>query len=102
MRLQLNDHLTNHLRKLPESGMGFQLVDIRLKNGKELHSISAFNCEEIELPSRYPSISSNDIEKIQLSRTEPYIALDRHGEHGANYATLNNPMLYFDKDETKS
>ena len=33
MRLQLKDHLTNHLRKLPESGMGFQLVDIRLKNG---------------------------------------------------------------------
>ena len=33
MRLQLKEHWVNYLRKLPESGMGYQRVDVYLKNG---------------------------------------------------------------------
>ena len=60
MRLPLKQHWANYLCKLPESGMGYQRVDIRLKDGSEV--------EELEWPSTRPTISSDDIAKIQLSR----------------------------------
>ena len=70
MILQLKEHWVNYLCILPESGMGYQRVDVYLKNGREIQGIVVFNAEEMEWPSTYPSISSDDIEKIQLSRND--------------------------------
>ena len=68
MRLPLKQHWANYLCKLPESGMGYQRVDIRLKDGSEVEGVFVFNAEELEWPSTRPTISSDDIAKIQLSR----------------------------------
>ena len=48
MRLQLEEHWVNYLCKLPESGMGYQWVDVCLKNGKEVQGVVVFNAEEME------------------------------------------------------
>ena len=48
--------------------MGYQRVDVCLKDGSEVQGVVVFNAEEMEWPSTYPSISSDDIAKIQLSR----------------------------------
>ena len=50
--------------------MGYQRVDVCLKNGREIQGVVVFNAEEMEWLSTYPSISSDDIEKIQLSRND--------------------------------
>ena len=34
----------------PESGMGYQRVDVRLTNNREIKDAVVFNAEEIELP----------------------------------------------------
>ena len=68
MRLHLKEHWVDYLCRLPESGMGYQRVDVRLKDGGEVQGVVVFNAEEMEWPSTYPSISSDDIAKIQLSR----------------------------------
>ena len=35
---------------MPESGMGYQRVDIRLADGRELRDVMVFNAEELEIP----------------------------------------------------
>ncbi|MEO8087872.1 MAG: hypothetical protein ABI763_13695 [Bacteroidota bacterium] len=65
MKLKLTDEQMNQMLKLPEQGMGYHVVDIKLKNGTVLS-------ERIILDSRYvqlnqdEKISAFDIETIQL------------------------------------
>jgi hypothetical protein len=35
----------------PESGMGYQRVDVRLANNRQINDVIVLNAEEIELPS---------------------------------------------------
>jgi len=51
MRVKLDPRLTKRLLQMPESGMGYQRVDLRLSDGRELKNVLAFNAEEVELPS---------------------------------------------------
>ena len=50
MRVKLEQRWIKRLLKLPESGMGYQRVDLRLADGRELKNVLAFNAEEVELP----------------------------------------------------
>ena len=70
MRLQLEDRWVNYLCRLPEYEMGYQQVDVQLKDGSEIEDIFVFNAEELEWPSAHPSITSDDIAKIQLSQRD--------------------------------
>ena len=49
MRIKLAKRWTKRLLQLPETGMGYQRVDLRLADGRELKNVLAFNAEEIEL-----------------------------------------------------
>lgn len=51
MRVKLEERWTRRLLRLPESGMGYQRVDLRLSDGRELKNVLAFNAEEVEIPS---------------------------------------------------
>ena len=53
MRIKLDPCWTKRLLELPESGMGYQRVDIRFANGRELKDVAVFNAEEVELPDEF-------------------------------------------------
>ncbi len=53
MHLKLEQQWTERLLKLPESGMGYQRVDIRFANGRKLEDVMVFNAQEFELPDEF-------------------------------------------------
>jgi hypothetical protein len=65
--LKLTDSFTNSLINLPESGMGYQLVKIFLKNGNVLTRHKVINSELLMLEEN-ENIAINDIDKIELEK----------------------------------
>ena len=65
MHLRLDDHWVEYLRRLPESGMGYQLVDVRLRDGRRFDSVPVYNSEEMVLPGS-AAVGQGDIEQIRL------------------------------------
>ncbi len=56
----------NKLVSLPESGMGYQIVDIVLKDQRVISKVVILNAEIVMLPG-YENITENDIAEIELS-----------------------------------
>lgn len=50
MRIVLGPALVKKLVGLPESGMGYQIVDLILSDGRKLRNVIVFNSEEVEVP----------------------------------------------------
>lgn len=65
--LKLTDSFINVLINLPESGMGYQLVKVILKNGEVLHRHKVLNSELLMLDES-ENITVKDIEKIELEK----------------------------------
>ncbi len=61
MRVKLEKRWTKRLLELPESGMGYQRVDVRLVDGRELKDLLVFNAEEIEVPSDFAKAEIEDV-----------------------------------------
>jgi len=47
--------------QLPESGMGYQRVDIRFAGDRIVSDVMVFNAEEIELPEEFARLPITDI-----------------------------------------
>lgn len=62
MRIKLEQRWTRRLLQLPESGMGYQRVDLRLADGRELKNVLAFNAEEVELPDECANAKIEDVQ----------------------------------------
>ncbi len=67
MRQKLYKKWSVFLLNLPESGMGYQRIDLFFADGSVLHDIVAYNAEEIEIPSQY---SNKEITKIQIHKNK--------------------------------
>ena len=65
MRIRLERGWTEKLLKLPESGMGYQRVDITLEDGRKLSNVVVVNAEFIELSD---CIGPSKIVDIRLHR----------------------------------
>jgi len=65
LRLIGDGWITNFLVSQPEKGMGYQEIDIQLKNEDVVETI-ALNCSVICLPSEYKDVTENDIRKIRV------------------------------------
>jgi hypothetical protein len=61
MRIQLEQQFVQRLRELPESGMGYQRVDLRLSDGRELKNVVAFNAQEVEVPDDLGAAQITDV-----------------------------------------
>jgi hypothetical protein len=61
MRVKLEKRWMKRLLQLPESGMGYQRVDLRLADGRELKDVLAFNAEEVELPDECANAKIADL-----------------------------------------
>ena len=65
VRVQLSNDWVNYLTQQPESGMGFQRVDVVLDDGTKLEDCIVFNAEEIEIPASH---AGKPIKKLKLRR----------------------------------
>jgi hypothetical protein len=65
MTIRLPEKWTRFLVRQPESGMGYQRVDVRLANNREIKDALVFNAEDIELPD---DCGQSEIEDIRLHR----------------------------------
>ena len=61
MTRKLDSRWTRQLADLPESGMGYQRVDVRLTDGREVIDTRVFNAEDIELPDDCEDATIEDI-----------------------------------------
>lgn len=68
MRIKLNRRWIEVLSNLPESGMGYQKVNVELKNGKIIKDVFVFNAEELEIPNKKSKIGFSDIVNIKISK----------------------------------
>lgn len=50
---------------MPESGMGYQVINVKLKNGQVLKKIIVLNSEDLILPPDYEATKMEDIEAIE-------------------------------------
>jgi hypothetical protein len=66
MKIKLSRDWVEYLLKLPETGMGYQKIDITLKDGRIIRNLIVYNAEELDLPDDYATIKSKDIAKIEL------------------------------------
>ena len=62
--LMLNEKWQEHLKGLPESGMGFQIVKITLFDGRQVIA-SVINCEQLNVAPDFPI---DEIEEIELAK----------------------------------
>jgi len=61
MRIKLDKRWSKLLRELPESGMGYQRVDVRLVDGRELKNVVVLNAEELEAPNDFALTEIKDV-----------------------------------------
>jgi hypothetical protein len=63
--LKLKKQHIDYLSKMPENGMGYQLVDIILKDGKELKNRIVFNSTYLKLIDN-EKIMKSEIKTIKI------------------------------------
>ncbi len=61
MRVPLEKKWSDRLVKLPESGMGYQRVDIRFVGDRTIEDVLVFNAEVAELPEEFARLPITDI-----------------------------------------
>lgn len=63
MRVKLDKKWSDYLVSKPESGMGYQRVDVRLQDGRLIENLTVFNAEDLELPDE---IARQPIKELRL------------------------------------
>ncbi len=66
-KLKLKDEYIDYLSNQPEQGMGYQIVDITLKNGQVLNERIVLNSSYLKLKES-EKINLDDIVKIEIKK----------------------------------
>ena len=61
MRIKLDKRWTDQLLTWPESGMGYQRVDVRMADGRELKDAVVLNADLLEAPAEFAETIIADI-----------------------------------------
>jgi hypothetical protein len=69
MRIKLDNRWTDLLLTWPESGMGYQRVDVRMCDGRELTDIVVLNAEWLEVPTEFAQATVASI-RMSADRTQ--------------------------------
>lgn len=64
MLLKLDPKWTEELRRLPESGMGYQRVRLRLKDGRLIPDAVVLNADVLDIPAPATSFCAEDIQEL--------------------------------------
>ena len=65
MIIKVDYHWAEKLSKMPETGMGYQVVDILFYTGKTIKNVIVRNCKEYETEQKF---DPNDIQKITIKK----------------------------------
>ena len=68
MIVRLSSRWSDKLLTLPETGMGYQRVNVLLKSGKVITDLVVENAEELNVPDDVEQFREGDIENIELSK----------------------------------
>lgn len=71
MRLPLASGWIEKLRSEPESGMGYQLVRVRLRDGRVLDHAVVLNAQLLQLGDEVGPVSPEDIVDLELEPAAP-------------------------------
>lgn len=71
MRIKLASKWTKRLRDLPESGMGYQRVDVRFVDGRVLTDALVFNSEQLQAPDEFAEAEISDLKLHDARRPSP-------------------------------
>lgn len=63
MRIQLAPRWIEMLRKQPESGMGYQRVDVRFADGRRVENVMVFNAEQLDVPETF---AGAEVQELKL------------------------------------
>jgi hypothetical protein len=69
MRLRLDPKWTERLLELPESGMGYHRVNVRLRDGRTLGPLTVLNSQFIDLPEDLANFLPTEI--VAIDPTDP-------------------------------
>lgn len=61
MRIKLDKRWTDQLLKWPETGMGYQRVDVTMADGRQLKNAVVLNAELLEVPAEFARATVADI-----------------------------------------
>jgi hypothetical protein len=61
MRVKLDSRWVERLTGLPESGMGYQRVDLQFTDGRELKDVMVLNAEDVDLPDEFAAVKIVDL-----------------------------------------
>jgi hypothetical protein len=70
MQIELRKDIINRLMRLPENGMGYQLVDLVLADGRVVPSVMIFNCEIANLPERFRDVRPSDVADVRPAHSK--------------------------------
>jgi len=59
--MKLPQRWVKRLLQLPESGMGYHRVDLRLEDGRELKDVLVVNAEQAALPAKFANARIQDL-----------------------------------------
>ena len=65
MELKLSDRLIKKLQDLPESGMGYQVVNFKLKDGTILKNITVLNSSSVVVDKTLNISNIIDVELVK-------------------------------------
>ena len=68
MKLDLERRWIDKLAQMPESGMGYQRVRVRLKVGRTIEDALVFNASVLHVSDDIPPFSLQDIADIELAQ----------------------------------
>ena len=68
MRIKLAQHWTDCLLSWPESGTGFQCVDVTMVDGRQLQRVVVLNAEWLEVP---PEFGNATVAEIRMAAVPP-------------------------------
>ena len=69
MRIELQPAMIDRLLALPENGMGYQIVDLLLIDGRVVPSVPVFNAEIANVPDTFGNIAADEIADVRLTRS---------------------------------
>lgn len=70
MRINLPERWKRYLEAMPESGMGYQLVDVWMSDGRFFPKAIVYNSEVLELPDRQHDASDYDIDRLAFHQDD--------------------------------
>ena len=61
MRITLAQRWIDLLLRVPESGMGYQRVDVRFADGRHVENVMVFNAEQLDVPDTFAGAEVQDL-----------------------------------------